>query len=309
MTETAIVQADPAQVLERVIISGDLSVMSPAERVHYYREVCNSLGLNPYTKPFDYLRLSGKLTLYTAKNGTDQLRRLYGVSVTNLEQSEVQGVYIVTAFGKDKDGRIDSAQGAVYIKNLHGEDLANAMMKAETKAKRRLTLSMCGLGFLDASDVDSEPEARRISVDHTTGEIVDEADIVRSADERVWQRYVHVLGEAQGLGIRVKPLRLPLERGVLTDEGVRLVQLIKDRRREVEPDELSEETQALLEDNKRLRDTLEELGGGVPKTLKADPKWTLGDIDSANKELQQRIDERKRDRGGVVLEGQVELPA
>lgn len=247
MTETSIAQADPGQVLERVIISGDLSVLSPAERVHYYREVCNSLGLNPYTKPFDYLRLSGKLTLYAAKNATDQLRRIYGVSVTDLKQSEVEGVYIVTAFGKDKDGRIDSAQGAVYIKNLHGEDLANAMMKAETKSKRRLTLSMCGLGFLDASDVDSEPEAQRISVDHTTGEIVDEADVVRSADERVWQRYVHVLGEAQGLGIRVTPLRLPIERNTLTDEGVRLVQLIKDRKAELEPDELGEETQALLE--------------------------------------------------------------
>jgi len=308
MTETAIAQADPGQVLERVIISGDLSTLSPAERVHYYREVCNSLGLSPYTKPFDYLRLSGKLTLYAAKNATDQLRRIYGVSVTSLEQSEVQGVYIVTAFGKDKDGRIDSAQGAVYIKNLHGEDLANAMMKAETKAKRRLTLSMCGLGFLDASDVDSEPEAQRISVDHTTGEIIDEADIVRSADERVWQRYVHVLGEAQGLGIRVTPLRLPLERGVLTDEGQRLVQLIKDRKAELEPDELSEEIQAALEDNKRLRDQCQELRIPVPKNLRAEAIWTLGVIAAANEELERRIGERSRE-GGVPLEGQVELPA
>jgi hypothetical protein len=75
------------------------------------------------------------------------------------------------------------------------------------------------------------------------------------------------------------------------------------------PDELSEETQALLEDNKRLRDVVEELGGAVPKTLKASATWTLGDIKAANDELEQRINERKRERGGVVLEGQVELPA
>jgi hypothetical protein len=234
-TSNAIERADPAQVLERVIISGDLSVLTPAERVNYYNEVCRSLGLNPYTKPLDYLKLNGRLTLYTAKNGTDQLRRIYGISVTKLEQSDVQGVYVVTAYGKDKEGRIDSAQGAVYIKNLQGDDLANAIMKCETKAKRRLTLSMCGLGFLDVSEVDTVADAQRVNVDHETGEVLgDEVDVVRSADDRVWQRYVQVLSKAQGLGLNPKPLRLPLERSVLIEEGTRLVELSKERMAQVE---------------------------------------------------------------------------
>jgi len=39
-------------------------------------------------------------------------------------------------------------------------DFGNAVMKAVTKAKRRLTLSLCGLGWLDETEVDSIPEAR-----------------------------------------------------------------------------------------------------------------------------------------------------
>jgi len=233
-TETAIAPHDPAQVLERVIIEGDLSVLTPQERVNYYREVCRSLGLNPYTKPLDYLRLNNKLTLYALKNATDQIRKIYGVSVTKLEQSEVQNVYVVTAYGKDKDGRVDSAQGAVYIKGLQGEALANAIMKAETKAKRRLTLSMCGLGFLDQSEIDSVPDARRIEVDHGTGEILSEVDMVRNADDRVWQRYMAVLARAQEFGMKVTPLRLPLEREVLINEGRRLVEFVEAREREAD---------------------------------------------------------------------------
>ncbi|EOV0478051.1 hypothetical protein ACOIM4_001927, partial [Campylobacter coli] len=44
--------------------------------------------------------------------------------------------------------------GALNIKNLGGDNLANAIMKAITKAKRRVTLSICGLGMLDESELD-----------------------------------------------------------------------------------------------------------------------------------------------------------
>jgi len=233
-TQTAIEQTDPAQVLERVIISGDLSVLTPKERVNYYNEVCRSMGLNPFTKPLDYLRLNNKLTLYATKNATDQLRRLHGISVTQLEHTDVQGVHVVTAYGKDQTGRIDSAQGAVYTKNLQGDELANGLMKAETKAKRRLTLSMCGLGFMDATEVDTVADAQTVNVDHTTGEVLDERNMIRNADERVWQRYVQVLSEAQDLGLNPKPLRLPIDHGVLVGEGRNLLEQIHARRAEVE---------------------------------------------------------------------------
>jgi len=52
--------------------------------------------------------------------------------------------------------------GALSLKGLNAEDRANAIMKAETKAKRRVTLSICGLGFLDESEIENIPGAKMI---------------------------------------------------------------------------------------------------------------------------------------------------
>jgi len=71
-------------------------------------------------------------------------------------------LYIVTAYVEDGKGRQDASTGAVCIKNLKGDDLANAIMKAETKAKRRATLSICGLGILDESETDTIGEYKKM---------------------------------------------------------------------------------------------------------------------------------------------------
>src|ERR1700691_1908840 len=41
--------------VEQVLIGGDLSPLTPQERVDYYRKVCESLGLNWLTQPFTYI--------------------------------------------------------------------------------------------------------------------------------------------------------------------------------------------------------------------------------------------------------------
>ena len=71
-TQTAVA----ASTIESVLLGGDLERLSPAERVAYYTKVCESLGLNPLTKPFQYLKLNGKTLLYASKDCTEQLRRL-----------------------------------------------------------------------------------------------------------------------------------------------------------------------------------------------------------------------------------------
>ena len=43
--------------------------------------------------------------------------------------------------------------GAVNLKGLFDTNLANGMMKAETKSKRRATLDLLGLGMLDEEEV------------------------------------------------------------------------------------------------------------------------------------------------------------
>lgn len=157
------------EAIEKALVEGDLSKLNVEQRVLYYNTLCNSLSLNPLTKPFQYIILNGKLTLYAAKDCTDQIRNLRSVSVTDLVGKLDGDIYTVTAKGADKTGRCDAATGAVDVKGLMGEKKANAYMKAETKAKRRLTLSLCGLGMIDESEVDSIPGAQRVQEDYRNG--------------------------------------------------------------------------------------------------------------------------------------------
>lgn len=140
--------------LENVLINGDLSKLQPEERVMYYKSVCESVGLNPLTKPFEYITLNGKLTLYARRDATDQLRNIHKVSITIVARETVEDCYVVTARATTP-ARQDESIGAVNIQGLKGEARANAMMKAETKAKRRVTLSVCGLGLLDETEVET----------------------------------------------------------------------------------------------------------------------------------------------------------
>lgn len=147
----------PATVIENVVIRGDLSKLTDDQRTSYYMTVCRSVGLNPLTKPFEYITLNGRLTLYALRNCTDQLRQIHKISVADMTETERDGVFIVTCKVVNDAGRTDMAKGAVNIAKLQGEALANALMKAETKAKRRATLSICGLSLLDETEVEDIP--------------------------------------------------------------------------------------------------------------------------------------------------------
>jgi len=141
--------------IESALMQNNLAGLTPDQRLSYYRSVCESLGLNSLTQPLAYITLSGKLTLYAKRDATDQLRKIHKVSI-NITAREVMGdVYVVTAKARDASGREDESTGAVPLVGLKGEALANAYLKAETKAKRRVTLSICGLGLLDETEVDS----------------------------------------------------------------------------------------------------------------------------------------------------------
>ena len=148
--------------IESVLIRGDLGQLNDAEKGSYYMKVCESVGLNPLTKPFEYMNLKGKTVLYAGKNCAEQLRSTYKISLEISGREFKESVYIVTAKATMPDGRKDESTGVVAISNLKGEDLANALMKCETKAKRRVTLSVCGLGMLDETEVESIPGAQKI---------------------------------------------------------------------------------------------------------------------------------------------------
>lgn len=183
----ALITQIQSDIVEQVIIKGDLAQLTPPERVNYYRAVCDSVGLNPLTKPFEYIELDGKLTLYARRDATDQLRKIHNISVSITGRDKIEDVYIVTAKATTPDGRSDESTGVVSISKEDGEwktaqsgkryfvgngtfkplrcdALANALMKAETKSKRRVTLSICGLGWLDETEIETIPDAKPIKV-------------------------------------------------------------------------------------------------------------------------------------------------
>lgn len=176
---------DP-KAIEEALMIGDLSKMSPAMRVQFYVGACQSIGLNPYTKPFDAIKGDdGAVSLYANKTCAEQLRRIYNVSLRTLSRERMDGLYVVTVLARIPNGREEEAIGAVPLEEprgawktsqngkryfeqtkaangaaifdpLSGTALANALKKAETQAKRRATLGICGLGFADAESAMGE---------------------------------------------------------------------------------------------------------------------------------------------------------
>ena len=290
MTDLARRSQGQAATIEQVLIAGDLSALSPEQRVAYYRQVCESLGLNYLTRPFDYIVLNGRLTLYAKKDATDQLRRLHQVSVTKIEQTmHGDSIFTVTAYGKDGEGRVDSATGAVYIKNLGGEALANAFMRCETKAKRRLTLSLCGLGWTDESEIDSIPEAQPIAVDPNTGEVLEDKPAPKRerTQEELLQAYDERLEQAIQDG-RVpaderKKWELPRDAGRtdIINRGQQLASLNIGMVRVGDPD--AEELAALIQTAAAAEIPYEDCRVGLPA---AGPT-----VKRAIDKLQARIDE------------------
>lgn len=145
-------------IMESVIVKGDLAKLTPDERVQYYGQVCNSLGLNPLTKPFEFITLNNRLVLYALRTATDQLRKINNVTLEIVSREIANDILTVHVRARLPDGRADEDLGSVYYpETLKGEARANAELKAVTKGKRRVTLSICGLGWLDELEIDDIP--------------------------------------------------------------------------------------------------------------------------------------------------------
>jgi hypothetical protein len=166
MTQQNKNQDQQTSIANQLILQGDLSKLSAGDKVRYYNGYCERMGLDPFTKPFDILRLNGKEVLYCTRSGTQQLNKLHKVShlITSRDTNAEAGVYIVTSKASLPDGRCTESIGAVNIAGLKGEAYANAIMKAETKAKRRATLDLLGLGVLDESEAESIPNASTVAL-------------------------------------------------------------------------------------------------------------------------------------------------
>lgn len=156
----SLVDANHLSAVESALAMNDLSKLTTQQRISYYNAVCESVGLNPLTQPFAYIVLDGRLTLYARKECSEQLRKINSVSTQIIEKVESEDFFEVHVRAGDRAGRFEEDFASVYLfdkygKKLSGTNLANAKMKCVTKAKRRVTLAISGLGVIDESELDS----------------------------------------------------------------------------------------------------------------------------------------------------------
>jgi hypothetical protein len=179
-----------AGALAHILGSGDLGKLTNEQRVGHYLDVCQSLGLNPRTRPFDWIEFydpqtkAKKLQLYPNRSCAEQLRRQHQISVRVMRREPVgsgtdDAMFVVEVEGTTPNGRKGTAikyvpltgqsqGGGTY--RLKGNQLANAYMKAETGALRRLTFSMVGMA--SPPDVEDLARVRVVTVDGT-GNVLD----------------------------------------------------------------------------------------------------------------------------------------
>lgn len=165
-----------AETMQHLVAGGDCSRLNPSQKVAYYAARCEAAGLDPRAQPFAFMRLNGKEVLYAQKAASDQLAAKHGVRMTIVSQATEDGIRVVTVRAEAKDGRVTEEIGALPVKGLVGEALSNALMKCVTKAKRRAVLSLCGLGMLDETEVESIPQAAHEHVQEAARVI--EAEVV-----------------------------------------------------------------------------------------------------------------------------------
>ena len=116
-----------SEIISSLVLKGDMSGLSPNQKVQYVMNMCDRLGLDPLTQPFKILKLQGKEVLYADKGCAQQLCKIYKISTEVTKREKVEDIYIVTVRASGADGRFTDEDGAVTIGSSKGDTLANAM--------------------------------------------------------------------------------------------------------------------------------------------------------------------------------------
>lgn len=150
---------------QAVAANRDTAGLRPEHRGALLNELARALKLNPLTKPVIFLKTGQGESIYVTRQGADQIAarlRLNRETVVGPEVRDILGVKVffcqvrVTA----PDGRSEMATAT-----LPAVDVLMGLMKVETKAKRRATLSIAGLGML--SEEDAEEMGIDAAIDRT----------------------------------------------------------------------------------------------------------------------------------------------
>lgn len=166
-----------AAAMEMAVGMGDFSRFTPADCLRYLNAVCLAVGLNPLTLPIRIMEIDARKVMYATAECAAQLRSRDNVTIKVLDEKVEHGCYVVRVIAKLPNGREQENVGVLsvlepaqlvewqagrksWVKNpragqqFEGQAWANAVMKCHTKAARRATLAICGLGLPDEPDDD-----------------------------------------------------------------------------------------------------------------------------------------------------------
>lgn len=215
--------------MKSIALHGDYSKVSDTDRVNIALNLCETFGLNPATVPFNWLKneKTGAISLYPNKScaaGLASNRKLsvqvvkegpimdtaYSVTVKVTEGDRVTEDVGVTSMSYFKKG---DANTPGSWQRVDGTGLADAVMKAHTKATRRAVLKHCGLSLPE------EKEEEPLVVVDTQVTVKTPAEVVKAAeqkhDEAKANAYVQQMGpkkelwDWRGVIEKVTPLEKP----------------------------------------------------------------------------------------------------
>jgi hypothetical protein len=133
----------PTEMMQRLAI-GKGNYRTEKEQFEVVELLIQQLSVRRESSPFRFLQdRNGSIQPYLTASGAADIMAQSGATVTDIQISMLEGCAIARCTISMKDGRIGCGMGAVYVAGLKGEQMANGLMKASTKATRRTILQHC----------------------------------------------------------------------------------------------------------------------------------------------------------------------
>jgi len=161
--------AEPA-VMEQ-LIRGDVSSVPREALLRYIFLFCERVGISPLAVPFSLVKTQGGMRLVANRNFYDAVASKFSVSRECVAEGFFEGtkLYFTRYRATTPDGRATEDMALVDTAGLNGNDLANAIMKAHTKGRNRVTRAHLGFPFPDESEAETVPDASVVGIDDVPG--------------------------------------------------------------------------------------------------------------------------------------------
>jgi hypothetical protein len=175
--------------------SGNIAQLNPDEQDFIKAKLCERYNLDPILRPFELISFAGgQQKFYMTASATNQLANALSLTreIVNLEIDEQRMIAKCTVKVSSPTNRSETCNAFIAISKfappkerggiptrvlMEGEELANTLMKLETKAKRKATMSF--FGIMDAgTDYEDRPAAPLAAPDVSRPMVVADANLV-----------------------------------------------------------------------------------------------------------------------------------